>query len=297
MESTLAILERTYFFSNFMTRGIKIGIGFFMEMDTSSSVGIDKSIRIWVAIDVRKPLQRMVRLKDCEEVREKDDPELKFGTWLKASPWKNTEKKDGVNQQKEESNLQEAGALLPDQIKKKKWCRVLRKGSGGTGDIDVSAGSKRNVSHGETNECRDIDIEESIVTKKRGVDSSNENVAGPTPWALSTQCAIYWLGTVGAWGVPMQVVFTGVHGYPEEVNKFKTGVLMEKLAEGNHLPWICGGDFNLMLQSSEKQGGKDFDAGEAVILQQAIDKCQLVDLGFDGHPFTWSNNKGGDGNL
>lgn len=47
--------------------------------------------------------------------------------------------------------------------------------------------------------------------------------------------------------------------YHEEENKHKTGALMRSLYENQSLPWLCGGDLNLMLWSIEKQGGSDFN--------------------------------------
>lgn len=52
--------------------------------------------------------------------------------------------------------------------------------------------------------------------------------------------------------------FTGIYGFPEEDNKVKTGVLLETLVMANNLPWICGGDFNLMLMAHEKKRGDGF---------------------------------------
>uniref|UniRef100_A0A803M8Y9 Endonuclease/exonuclease/phosphatase domain-containing protein n=1 Tax=Chenopodium quinoa TaxID=63459 RepID=A0A803M8Y9_CHEQI len=91
--------------------------------------------------------------------------------------------------------------------------------------------------------------------------------------------------------------FTGVYGFPEEENKHKTGTLLENLGGSCDTPWVCGGDFNLMLISSEKQGGNDFRLDEADIFRGAVASCELEDLGFIGHPFTWTNNRGGDHNL
>ena len=91
--------------------------------------------------------------------------------------------------------------------------------------------------------------------------------------------------------------FTGIYGYPEESNKRKTGELLRMLYTDETEPWLCGGDLNLMLWSTEKQGGGDFNFEDAAILRQAMDFCNLEDLGFIGHPFTWTNNRGGHENL
>uniref|UniRef100_A0A803MKL3 Endonuclease/exonuclease/phosphatase domain-containing protein n=1 Tax=Chenopodium quinoa TaxID=63459 RepID=A0A803MKL3_CHEQI len=58
--------------------------------------------------------------------------------------------------------------------------------------------------------------------------------------------------------------FTGVYGHPEAENKHLTRLLIESLKRDSTTPWLCGGDFNLMLMSSEKMGGSVFRIDEAV---------------------------------
>ena len=91
--------------------------------------------------------------------------------------------------------------------------------------------------------------------------------------------------------------FTGYYGWPEDVNKHKTGELMKMLYKEDNKPWLCGGDFNVMMWSNEKQGGGDFKFEDAAMFREALDYCLLEDLHFTGHPFTWTNNQGGDKNL
>uniref|UniRef100_A0A803LSW9 Endonuclease/exonuclease/phosphatase domain-containing protein n=1 Tax=Chenopodium quinoa TaxID=63459 RepID=A0A803LSW9_CHEQI len=91
--------------------------------------------------------------------------------------------------------------------------------------------------------------------------------------------------------------FTGIYGYPEEENKTKTGALLEKLAGIDDKPWVCGGDFNLMLMACEKQGGNSFNVSEAEISRHAANMCNFEDLGYVGYDFTWNNNRGGEANL
>ena len=91
--------------------------------------------------------------------------------------------------------------------------------------------------------------------------------------------------------------FTGLYGHPETENKKQTGRLLKSLFVDEEELWLCGGDLNLMLWSSEKQGGRDFDFEEAEILREAMDFCRLEDLQFVGHPYTWTNNQGGEKNL
>lgn len=49
-----------------------------------------------------------------------------------------------------------------------------------------------------------------------------------------------------------------MYEFPKEENKIKTGALMEALARAPTVPWLCGGDFHLMLMAHEKKGGEEF---------------------------------------
>ena len=91
--------------------------------------------------------------------------------------------------------------------------------------------------------------------------------------------------------------FTGIYGFPEDENKYKTGALLEALARAMPLPWMCGGDFNLLLMASEKKGGDAFNVQEAEILRNAMEVCSFIDMGFVGYEYTWSNNRGGEANI
>lgn len=90
---------------------------------------------------------------------------------------------------------------------------------------------------------------------------------------------------------------TNRYGYLEEENKQKTSTLIETLYNNQNLPWVCCGDFNLMLWFTEKQGGGDFKFEEAAILCSAFDFYKLEDMGFIRHPFTWKNNQGAENNI
>ena len=53
----------------------------------------------------------------------------------------------------------------------------------------------------------------------------------------------------------LQFHFSGVHGFAETTNKYKTWQLMDTLQSASSLPWLLGGDFNEILHDNEKQGG------------------------------------------
>ncbi|KAL2939378.1 ATP synthase epsilon chain [Bienertia sinuspersici] len=106
-------------------------IGAFIAVDQSGSLGIDKSIRIRVLLDVRRPLTQKVKIKmkggkeeffdvkyerlpmfsywcgkigqasrECDDNKEEDFAEYTYESWLKASPWKPV--KDGRHKKEDE---------------------------------------------------------------------------------------------------------------------------------------------------------------------------------------------------
>ena len=87
---------------------------------------------------------------------------------------------------------------------------------------------------------------------------------------------------------------TVVYGEPEMKNK--TWELMEELKEqdGDHLPWLCAGDFNEILYHYEKEGGIPRTQACLDRFKEVLETCELDDLGFSGDVFTWRNkhNKG-----
>lgn len=59
-------------------------------------------------------------------------------------------------------------------------------------------------------------------------------------------------------------------------------------------PWLCLEDFNCVMASWEKQGGLPLASSSSTSnpLQNLMDSFGLIDLGFKGQTFTWSNNRG-----
>ena len=62
-------------------------------------------------------------------------------------------------------------------------------------------------------------------------------------------------------------------------------------------PWLCIGDFNAFLHELEKQSKRLAQTAQADAFREALELCQLEDLGYRGYPFTWSNKRPGDSNT
>jgi hypothetical protein len=56
-------------------------------------------------------------------------------------------------------------------------------------------------------------------------------------------------------------------------------------------PWLLIGDFNAILSSAEKKGGRLFGSSSHSLFGNFVQDNGLVDLGFSGNPFTWNNKR------
>lgn len=53
------------------------------------------------------------------------------------------------------------------------------------------------------------------------------------------------------------------------------------------LPWIAGGDYNIISPSTEREGGAIHEHVAIHDFNSAIQDCHMLDPGYIGHPFTW----------
>ncbi|KAL0306177.1 UNVERIFIED_CONTAM: putative mitochondrial protein [Sesamum radiatum] len=84
--------------------------------------------------------------------------------------------------------------------------------------------------------------------------------------------------------------FTGMYGEPETCKRDSTWRLLSHLHSQSARSWLCAGDFNEILDQSEKLGGPPRPVWQLRNFRQALVDCELSDLGFSGNPFTWSNH-------
>ncbi|XP_030946004.1 uncharacterized protein LOC115970518 [Quercus lobata] len=86
--------------------------------------------------------------------------------------------------------------------------------------------------------------------------------------------------------------FTDFYGHPETGKRAKSWKLLENLSQRSDLPWICMGDYNEIMYAKEKEGGGARPEGQMRIFREAVNRCQLRDLGYMGSDFTWSRRLG-----
>ena len=64
---------------------------------------------------------------------------------------------------------------------------------------------------------------------------------------------------------------------------------LSQVANLHHLPWLLLGDFNEVLCSEDKFGGRTVNLRRSQIFGNCLNNCGMLDLGFHGPRFTWSN--------
>lgn len=68
---------------------------------------------------------------------------------------------------------------------------------------------------------------------------------------------------------------------------------LARMGEFVRSPWIIAGDCNQPLEEADKLGGRPVNRTRAALLCAALDADSMMDLGFHGPRFTWTNGQQG----
>ncbi|KAL6535724.1 hypothetical protein OROHE_012568 [Orobanche hederae] len=90
-------------------------------------------------------------------------------------------------------------------------------------------------------------------------------------------------------------LISGIYAKPRKVDKLRIFSQMRRLSAANNLPWLATGDFNEICFPHEKSGGRVANLARCLNFQNWIHDWGLIDLGFQGPSFTWSNKREGWG--
>ncbi|XP_062171134.1 uncharacterized protein LOC133876926 [Alnus glutinosa] len=82
----------------------------------------------------------------------------------------------------------------------------------------------------------------------------------------------------------------GFYGHPNRARRGESWLLLKLLKSGPCLPWCCFGDFNEILEQSEKDGMGPRRDSQMAGFRNTLEECGLSDLGFKGARFTWRNH-------
>lgn len=84
---------------------------------------------------------------------------------------------------------------------------------------------------------------------------------------------------------------TAVHCPSNPIKKCQFWNSITNLNIRDSEPWLLIGDFNSVLSQAEKRGGIPFASSSNNSFSNELNNLGLIDLGFNGYPFTWSNKQ------
>ena len=63
--------------------------------------------------------------------------------------------------------------------------------------------------------------------------------------------------------------------------------MLKFIKASSPLPWLCMGDFNEVLHQHEHEGVADRNTSQIAGFREAVDVCELADLGYEGNSWTF----------
>lgn len=92
-------------------------------------------------------------------------------------------------------------------------------------------------------------------------------------------------------------LLTCIYGPPYKQDQYMFWDFLNQIGSTYSGPWLCLGDFNDITSQQDKRGGNCFAQSSKGGLNSVIFNQGLIDLGFSGNSFTWSNERGGRPNI
>jgi exonuclease III len=81
----------------------------------------------------------------------------------------------------------------------------------------------------------------------------------------------------------------GFYGPLYQAKRRKAWINLHGLLEALNGPWVVFGDFNVIVEDAEKDGGRCGASSTPSFLKELLFDLGAVDLGFTGNRYTWSN--------
>ncbi|KAL4638862.1 hypothetical protein ACB092_03G177400 [Castanea dentata] len=86
-------------------------------------------------------------------------------------------------------------------------------------------------------------------------------------------------------------LFTVVYASPKSAERHILWDNLNRLAELHNMPWVLAGDFNEPLLDDDKFGGRAVSINKSLLFKDCLDTCNMMDIGFSGPWFTWTNKR------
>lgn len=86
-------------------------------------------------------------------------------------------------------------------------------------------------------------------------------------------------------------LFSAVYASPRSAEGQILWKNLISVAELHNMPWVIAGDFNEPLLSEDKFGRRAVSVNRSLLFKECLDKCNMMDIGFAGPRFTWTNRR------
>ena len=86
-------------------------------------------------------------------------------------------------------------------------------------------------------------------------------------------------------------IFSAIYASPRNVERCILWSNLSKVAELHNKPWIMVDDFNEPLVNEDKFGGRGVSVNRSLAFKNCLDLCSMVDMGFSGPRYTWTNKR------
>lgn len=96
---------------------------------------------------------------------------------------------------------------------------------------------------------------------------------------------------------PVLMMKQGKAGFYQDLWATRGAQQKENLAPQSNEPWLYFGDLNDTLAEQEKVGGNPRNSSQLSLGRNTVADRGLIDMGFEGHPFTWSNGRQMEDNI
>ncbi|XP_052297218.1 uncharacterized protein LOC127902351 [Citrus sinensis] len=142
--------------------------------------------------------------------------------------------------------------------------------------------------------CRDFNFENCFVVDRKGMGGGLALIWRAEVNVSITSYSSHHIDAIVSSESGLRWRCTGIYGHPELSQKHNTWTLMKRLASLFSYPWCCFGDFNEIMHMHEKIGGNERNLNRVAEFREAVQSCNLQDMGCKGYPYTWSNKRYGN---
>lgn len=91
--------------------------------------------------------------------------------------------------------------------------------------------------------------------------------------------------------------FSAIYAPPYPSDRARFWEVLLDIGHSVQGPWCLLGDFNCVLETHDKQGGRPVASSSSNGLRRVVDTFGLINIGFHGKKFTWNNRRGGLANI